>query len=230
MTTKAKVEPSSTSPDDGVKDVSQPAEAPIRPGRRATARNALGGLRSALQRVVWPLLLVAVAGLVGTIGFWRAWDDNLTEGDDVAEMEETARNLMVAFLNFDADTIGRDFDRVRRFAAPAGGFRAEADRLGDENLRRQIREVQASSRGEVKDVFAQSYDGDTGRVYVVADQTAANNQFPRPISDTVRAEVSLVTVDGEWKVNEFLVLEAPTLGSGSPTGVAPPGAGNGGGS
>jgi len=199
-----------------------PARSP-KPGASSAPRTPANGrppttTRTALAgRLPW---LLALLGLIGTLGFGLAW--NGTRNDrgatatasadgESADMAAGATSFSKSLTNFDGATIDRDFDRI--VAKSTGEFRSQADDFFSSKVRKQLKEAQASSRGEVRSAYVQSFDGDRGTVFVVLDQTIANNQSPKPKADTLRMELSLVRTGGVWKVGQVDVLSAP---SGNP--------------
>lgn len=216
-----------------------PAEAPERSPRASggddgpsTRRSRAAARPTPSVGTVWKVL--AVLGVLGTIGFglaWRTADARATTQDGlspaVVEMRTAGREFAIALTNFDAGTIDADFDRILDFAT--GDFADEADRFYDEEIRSQLRAAQATSRSEIRDIYVQSFDGDTGVVFFTADQTIANNLSPQPVTDTLRVELGMVRTDGEWKVRRVEVLEAPPgtqlegagLGAEEAPGAAP---------
>jgi hypothetical protein len=173
---------------------------------------------SRAARLPW---ILAIAGLVGTLGFgwaWRAERDSSTtattataQSGPSGEMRDAAEAFSKALTNFDGSTIDRDFDRI--VARSTGQFRSQADQFFSTDVRKKLKEAQASSRGEVRSAFVQDSDGERGTVFVVLDQTIANNKSPQPKADTLRMELGLVLKDGTWRVERVSVLTAPT---GSP--------------
>ena len=172
-------------------------------------------------RLPWVL---AAIGLVGTLVFAIAWlgarsdagsASSTTEDGPTAEMLDAARSFSEALTNFDGATIDRDFDRIT--AKAAGSFRDQADEFFSSDVRKKLKETQASSRGEIRSAFVQTAEGDRGTVFVVVDQTIANNLSPQPQSDTLRMELGLVRRGDTWKVSRVSVLTAPSGGS-TPTG------------
>lgn len=172
--------------------------------------------------------VVAVIGVLGTIGFGLAWRGAQAEAvtEDgvspaVVEMRTAARDFAIALTNFDASTIDADFDRIVDSAT--GEFAEEADRFYDEQIRSDLRDAQASSQSEVTSLYVQSYTGDAGSVFVTIDQTVVNNLSPQPVTDTLRIELGMAQVDGDWKVRTVEVLDAPPGaqldGSGLPDGA-----------
>jgi hypothetical protein len=125
----------------------------------------------------------------------------------VVDMRTAGREFAIALTNFDASTIDADFDRILDFAT--GDFEEEADRFYDDEIRTQLRDAQATSRSEIRDIYVQSFDGDSGSVFFTADQTIANNLSPQPITDTLRVELGMVREDGDWKIRTVEVLDAP---------------------
>jgi hypothetical protein len=189
---------------------------------------ALLGLAACASTAGTMWKVVAVLGVLGTIAFglaWRAASGDAVTADglspDVVEMRTAGREFAIALTNFDAATIDADFDRIVDSAT--GDFAEEADRFYDEDIRTQLRDAQATSRSEIRDIYVQSFAGDSGRIFFVADQTVANNLSPQPITDVLRVELGMALVDGEWKVRTVVVLDAPPgtqLGASGLPGVA----------
>jgi hypothetical protein len=170
-------------------------------------------------RLPW---ILAALGLIGTLGFGLAWANardgasgagTATEGS--SELLKAAKTFSKDLTNFDGATIDRDFDRIT--AQSTGDFRSQADQFFSSDVRSQLKKAQASSRGEVRSAYVQTVDGDRGTVFVVVDQTIANNASPQPQADTLRMELGLVQREGTWKVERVSVLTAP---SGGATGAA----------
>ena len=119
------------------------------------------------------------------------------------------------FLNdlfeWDGTTIDDDFDRILDHAT--GQFAEEAQAtFNDDDIRQSLRENRAGSRMDELDTFTRSIDGDEARVFAVVDQTAANQEFPEGRADTVRIEIGMTRVDGEWKVFDVNVIDGLSLG------------------
>ena len=181
-----------------------------------------GDDRASFGTLTVVLAVLAIAGLAGTLFFGFQWNQERTADNAQASMETTASDFLVALFDFDGRTIDEDFDNILSYATGDFADQAEAQ-FADDDTRAALREVQASSRVEVRDLFVQSFDGDRGRVFAVVDQTIANNQFPEPRSDQVRLELGLRKVDGEWKVATVDVLEAPAAQAAVAGGTVPTG-------
>ncbi len=216
--------------DDGDSDAEREGSAPAgRSRRRRVARSDVAavdrdGDPSSFGPLTVVLAVLAVAGLAGTLFFGFAWNRERTADAAEASMRTTASDFLVALFDFDGRTIDDDFDNIMSYATGQFADQAEAQ-FADDDTRAALREVQASSRVEVRDLFVQSFDGDRGRVFAVVDQTIANNQFPQPRSDQVRLEVGLRRVDGDWKVATLDVLEAPAAQAAVAGGTVPTGSG-----
>lgn len=192
------------------------ARTPARTGHRPVTR------RWPRRHLPW---LVAAAGLLGTVGFATAWQVERSAGTAVtsvdADGEETgamlavARDFSAALTNFDGAEIDADVTRIADLAT--GEFRTQLDTFFSSDLRTQLKEAQASSRGEVRDAYVQRSEGDRGTVFVVVDQTIANNRSPQPQADTMRMELGLLETEAGWRVNRVSVISAPTGASTLPT-------------
>jgi hypothetical protein len=162
--------------------------------------------------------LLALAGLTGTLAFGLAWNNGRGHDTAVNQAKATARNFLTALTNYDGKTIDADFDRIISYGT--GAFATQADQFfADKDTRNALRVRQASSRGEIKDLFVQSSVSGRVRVYGVIDVTTANNARPAPSADELRIEVGLTRVKGSWRVYDVRVLQAPNspLPGGSPT-------------
>jgi hypothetical protein len=177
------------------------------PAATAPARRAPGGTGARHRLLVPVLAVLAALGLAGTAGFAWAWNGERSADAAQSAMADRARDFLIALTNFDGSTVDADFDRIVAYAT--GDFAAEADRFFGSDVRAALKEVQAASRGEIRSLYVQDFDGDQGRVFAVVDQTIANNRFPAPQADELRLDLGLQHRDGEWKVYDVKVLQAP---------------------
>lgn len=184
------------------------------PGARLAV---VGRVRRWVERVGTErvLAVIALLGVVGTLAFGFLWVRDVRDGRAETAMADEAEEFLLALTNFDAATVDEDFDAI--VDAGTGDFEDQADEFFGSEVRSALREVQASSRGEVRDLYVQSFDGDSGRVFAVVDQTIANNRFPQPQSDQLRVELALDHEGGGWKVSDVIVLEAPAAAGATPT-------------
>ena len=160
------------------------------------------------------LALVAALGLIGTLVFGLAWGQARSHNDGANQARAAGRNFLIALTNFDGKTIDADVRRIAGYAS--GAFAQQLTQFFAADVRAALKENQASSRGEIKDLFVQSYSGGQVRVYAVVDQTIANLQIPTPQADELRIELGLTRVKGAWRVYDVRVLQGPAAGlSGS---------------
>ena len=179
--------------------------------------------------------VVALVGVLGTLGFGLAWNHARTHqvvagaGTAQTGAAQSVRAAAVAFsnalTNFDGSSIDRDFDRL--VGLSTGGFRDQANQFFSAKTRMALKVAQASSRGEIRQAFVQSMDDTTASVFVVVDQTIANNKSPQPQADTLRMDLTLKATQGTWLVDQVDVLTAPG-GSSTLTPAASGSSGTGG--
>lgn len=181
------------------------------------------------SRLPWVL---AVLGLIGTLGFGLAWMGARDSGSagtasdgSASAVLRSARGFSEDLTNFDGSTIDRDFDAITDRAT--GEFRSQADQFFSSDVRSQLKKAQASSRGEIRSAYVQSVDGDRATAFVVVDQTIANNASPQPQADTLRMELGLVQRGDTWKVERVSVLTAPSGGGSADSGSGSPLTGGG---
>ena len=176
-------------------------------GKGRSARSADAPVR--VREVI--LLGVAVLGIAATVLFGLRWKDLHDEEVERQDVETSAGEFLNAMFEWDGATINEDFDRILSFTT--GDFEQEArDVFADDTVRQDLAENQASERADGVDVFVQSIEGDDARVFGVVQIRAANASLPTPRADTVRVEVGMTKVDGEWKVYDFNVFDGLSLG------------------
>ena len=175
--------------------------------------------RSLLRRIG----IIGLLGILGSILFATLWLLEVRSDRQADRAEETARDFVVALTNFDGDTINEDFDRIESYATD--DFVEDLDRFFDAETRQALATVKASSRGQIRHLYMQSFDDGRARFFAVVDQTIANSKLPAPQADELRLEFGLREVGGNWRVYDLRVLQAPPAtvagGVGSPTTTAP---------
>jgi len=185
----------------------EPVTETEREGRKASAGRRSPPVRG--RELV--LLAVAVLGIAGTVFFGLRWQELDDAEADRSEVEDAASVFLEALFTWDGTTVDADFDRILAYAT--GEFEEEAQStFNDDEIRRSLRENRAGSRMEELDTFTRAIDGDEARVFAVVDQIAANARFPEGRADTVRLEIGLTRVDGEWKVFDVNVIDGLSLG------------------
>lgn len=185
-----------------------------RPSGAARARERTGKRRLGVAA----LALVAVLGVAGTIGFGIAWEGLHTIQNGEAQARATARSFLVDLTNFNAKTVDADFSAVSSMAT--GAFHTQAQRFFNSTIRQELQKALASSRGQIRALYVQSYGGGSATVYAVVDQLYVNSKLTSPQTDVLRIVVDLSQVGGRWKVADVTVLQGPQLGSGTSNGGA----------
>lgn len=192
------------------------AEAPPSAGEPPTPEGGTEAHTPGPRRgLVLGLAIVAILGLLGSIGFGVAWWRADAAGHRSQEARNTTRDFLLALTNFDAATVDADFARIQSYAT--GDFANQAQQFFGSQVRQALKEVQASSRGEVRSLYVESQSGNRASVFGVVDQTIINRKFTAPEADELRIDVTLVQVGGHWRVSEVNVLQAPPVASPLPT-------------
>ncbi|MGH9100679.1 MAG: hypothetical protein ACRDV8_10690 [Acidimicrobiales bacterium] len=184
------------------------AAAPDLRGRRAT------GGRKRKGAVV--LACIAVLGIFGTVGFGLAWAGLHARASGEAQAEVAARSFLVDLTNFDAKTVDADFAAITSMAT--GPFSTQAQKFFNSTIRQELEQALASSRGQLRAIYVQSYGTGQASIYAVVDQLYANDKVTSPQTDVLRMVLTMSQVSGSWKVADVTVLQGPTLApsSGSP--------------
>ena len=181
---------------------------------------APAGGRSAPRRRTQILATVAVAGVLGTVGFGIAWATSQgTKLSDARGAQQAASSFLTLLTNFDAKTVDNDFARINDMAT--GPFAQQAKQVFNSRIRAQLQAAQASTRGQVRYIYVQAYNGKTATFYALVDQTFANSKTKGPQVDELRLVVDMANVGGQWKVSNLTDLGAspvPVVPSTSPGG------------
>lgn len=179
-------------------------------GRRSSGQDGTGRRRRAGVAV---LAVLAVLGLAGTVGFGVAWKGLQAKQAGEAQARAAARSFLVDLTNFNAKTVDADFSAVSSMAT--GPFAAQAQKFFNSAIRQELQKALASSRGQVRALYVQSYGGGNAAVYAVVDQLYVNDKLTSPQTDVLRIVVDLSQVSGRWKVADVTVLQGPSLGTPS---------------
>ncbi len=170
-----------------------------RPEGPTTAATGRSRLRWAL--LVGSLIVLVASLVVGALGA-RTWSEAREAADDRADAIRVAEQFTAEVNNYDADT-------VEDYRATVGDllttkFRTEFDQAM-EDIVSQVEEAQMTSEGRVLVSGVSAYDADSADVLVVADAAVSTvfNQLDRHF----RWRISLVKVDGQWRVDDFVPVQ-----------------------
>lgn len=186
-------------------------------GRRQRASRRTPGAGGRRRRLTILLACLAVLGIAGTVGFGLAWANLHAQASGEAQATTTARSFLVDLTNFDAKTVDADFQAITSMAT--GTFSTQAQRFFNSSIRQELEKALASSRGQVRALYVQSYGTGQATVYAVVDQLYANDKVTSPQTDVLRIVLTMAEVSGRWKVGDVTVLQGPSLSpaSSSPT-------------
>jgi Mce-associated membrane protein len=157
------------------------------------------------------LVLLAVLGIAGTVGFGLAWTGLHDQQLGETQARAAARSFLVDLTNFDAKTVDADFSAVSAMAT--GPFASQAEKFFNSAIRQELEQALASSRGQIRALFVQTYGGGQATVYGVVDQLYANDKIGAPRTDVLRVVLTMARVQGNWKVADVTVLQGPSQDS-----------------
>lgn len=167
------------------------------------------GLRRAARGRALPWALAALA-TAAAVAFAVLWTGQRGLDQRRALVEDTSRRFLTALTSFTADTIERDVDEIRSYAV--GGFAEEVEEtFGPERIA-TIRESRANSVGTVRDVFVESLQGSSARVFGVVEETVVSSTQTTPRTDVLRVLVGLIETPDGWRVHSVEILPSPGTG------------------
>ena len=164
--------------------------------------------RARFYRRPWAFIvvcLIALAGVAGTVGFGLAWSSGNSQQAAANQAKATASTFLIALTNFDAKSIDADFSKITDMAT--GTFSSQANKFFGSDIRQKLETALATSRGQIRDIYVESFGGGQASVYSVIDQVYANNTNKTPQSDVLRVVVNLTQQPQGWKVSNVTVLE-----------------------
>jgi hypothetical protein len=137
----------------------------------------------------------------------------LQEGssDELDDLREAAGRFGEALVTYDYHDPDAHRDAV--LALASGSFREDYEDAFDQGLGQIITQVQAVSQGTVNDVYVSSVDDDQAQAVVSLDVEVSGTSGPRTILDQY-VLLTLIQLDGRWKVDRVIDLNFPTTGSG----------------
>lgn len=144
--------------------------------------------------------------------------------DGTERLRETAGRFGEALVSYDYHDPQAHRDTVLGLAT--GSFRDEYEAAFDQGLAKVITEVKAVSRGHVKDVYLSAVDEERAQAIVVVDIDHEGTSGPNTLYD-VYFRLTLVKIDGRWKVDQVTDLNfdpaggAVTPGTTTPTTASP---------
>jgi Mce-associated membrane protein len=152
----------------------------------------------------WTLFVIAAGAAVTFVILWQEAETQTTEHDEVVE---TASDFVIALTNFSADTIDEDAELIKSFAV--GDFEDEVNTFFGPRAVEAIKQADATSTGEIEEIFIQSLDDDEASVFGVVRETITNAASSEPRTDTLRLELGMILTGSGWKVDRVEVFQSP---------------------
>jgi hypothetical protein len=196
--------------DDAAAGPDEPREPDPPPGRAAWRR--WGWL------LPWVLLALALVAIV-----LLALQTQQLQADDAAreDVERISGTFMLTLTNWDGtESMAETREELR--AAGTDRFAGEVDELfGTTEDLAGLAEIGARSEGEVRRSFVQEVDGDRASTLVVVLQRLSSDMSDQPEIAVRYAEIELLEVGGEWRVDDVELLVDATQQEPGDAAVTP---------
>ena len=153
-----------------------------------------------------PWLLLALA-LTAAVTFGYLWQEARAAADAEDELRSQAREFIGDLMSISAETAEGDAAAIKRWAV--GDFADEAEVFYGEKAIDAVVELEATTEGEVQELFIQSLEDGEGSVFAVVDHTVTNASTDEPKTDTVRMSIDMIESEDGWKVNRVRIFESP---------------------
>jgi hypothetical protein len=161
--------------------------------------------------VVSVLLVLALAGVAGTITFGILWAGLQSKQNGETTARSVASRFVYDFTNFDSSSVDKTFVSLQQMAT--GQFASQAKAQFTPQLEKELQAADATTRGQVQYLYVQSYAPPAASFYADVRQTYANDKTTAPQADELRLVIDLKQVGSQWKVSDVTSLgTAATLG------------------
>lgn len=163
-----------------------------------------GTPRRPLALLPW---LVALGAIAVAVFSTVQWQSLRAEADDRRDVVVAATNFVTDLVNWDAsDGIDDTVQALREQGT--GRFLAQAEQLFGGPVGDELELADASSTGEIEDLFVQSLEGDRAEVFAVVAQRVSSDVADASEVQLRRVILQLERVEDTWRVEN---VELPRL-------------------
>lgn len=153
-----------------------------------------------------PWFLLSLA-LVAAVTFAVLWQQERTRASQEDELRAQATEFINDLTSISAATAEADAQAIKEWAV--GDFADEAEVFYGEEAIDAVVDAEASTEGDIQELFVQSLSDGEGSVFAVINFTVTNAGTDEPKTDTVRMTIEMIESEGRWRVNSVRVLESP---------------------
>ena len=152
----------------------------------------------------WFLLVLA---LIAASTFGYLWQEVRSESNSEDELRAQATEFIGDLMSISAETAEADAAAIKQWAV--GDFADEADVFYGQEAIDAVVDAEATTDGEIQELFIQSLAEGEGSVFAVIDYTVTNAAADEPKTDTVRLSIDMIESEAGWKVNRVRIFETP---------------------
>ena len=145
--------------------------------------------------------------LIVAVTFGLLWRQERTRARAEDELRAQATAFIGDLTSISAETAEADAARIKAWAV--GDFAEEADVFYGDRAIDAVVEAQASTEGEIDELYVQSLREGQGSLFAVVSYTVTNAETSEPKTDTIRMSIEMLETGGDWKVSSVRVLESP---------------------
>ncbi len=161
-------------------------------------------MKSIARYLPWFLLVLA---LIAAATFGTLWQESRSEENAEDELRAQATEFIGDLTSISAETAEADAEAIKEWAV--GDFGDEAEVFYGQEAIDAVVEAEATTEGDIEELFVQSLGDGEGSVFAVVDYTVTNAGTDEPKTDTVRLSIEMIESDAGWKVNSVRLLESP---------------------
>ena len=189
--------------------------APVRPSSIEVSKNPWSASRRVIGVLATLTVLGLLVGLAGMLGPERvSYPDGSTKSSREAAISVT-NDFAVAYNTYDVAKLDDYQERVGSMLTDP--YRQEFDKITDSIFTALTEKKQTSGDAKVLQIAVDTIDADSAHLLVAVDAQLRNTDNEDAVPRNMRWQVSLVRIDGKWKIDKFESISALQAETAAPT-------------
>jgi hypothetical protein len=157
------------------------------------------------RRAQVALVITCVAAILAAAAFATLWSNVNGQNEQRQTVAQVATRFLVDLTNFKSATVDADFAALQKAADPGSVFAKQAAQTFNSNIRGALIQAQASSLGEVRNLYVGNVSGSAAQIYAVVDQSYQNSKMSSPAHDVLDLTIDLTHSGSRWLISTVTV-------------------------
>jgi hypothetical protein len=157
------------------------------------------------RRAQVALVITCVAAILAAAAFATLWANLNGQNEQRQAVAQTTTRFLVDLTNFKSATVDADFAALQKAADPGSVFAKQAAQTFNSNIRGALIQAQASSLGQVRNLYIGNVSGSNAETYAVVDQSYENSKMSTPAHDVLDLTIDLTHGGPGWLISTVTV-------------------------